>query len=508
MRTLSKSKLLAYRQCPKRLWLELHRRNLRKDSAETEAKFKIGNSVGDVARRLYDPKHNGILLDVARDGFAAVFAKTAELIKSSQPIFEAGFSAGGAIAFADVMLPVKRAGKLAWRMLEVKSSTSVKGYHLDDVAIQAHIATSAGARLDSVSLVHIKRKFVYPGRENYTGLFTEAVLTKEAKGRDAEVREWIADAQAIASRNTEPKRKTGSYCNDPYECGFIKHCRDQEPKAEYPIRWLPRATSKALKGHISEHKVIDMRDVPNNLLNEIQLRVKSAVISGKTFFDKKGAAAELATHPLPVYFLDFETIQFAVPIWEGTRPYQTVPYQFSVQRLSLEGSFEEIPFLDCSGADPSRALAEALIAACGERGTVYVYNATFERGVIDQLALDPRFTRLARPLNAINARLEDLLPITRNYYFHPEQEGSWSIKKVLPTIAPDLDYENLDGVQDGGMASIAFLEAISPDTTPARRAEIEKQLLKYCGRDTLAMVRLWQHFGGGGGQHDLSKEES
>lgn len=143
MRNLSKSKLIAYRQCPKRLWLEVHHPELREDSATTQASFKVGHAVGDIAHQLYDPTGKGVLLDAQRDGFDAVFRRSAELLESNQPIFEAGFAIEGALALADVMLPVKRNGKRVWRMIEIKSTTGVKDYHRDDTAIQAYIARQA-----------------------------------------------------------------------------------------------------------------------------------------------------------------------------------------------------------------------------------------------------------------------------------------------------------------------------------------------------------------------------
>jgi hypothetical protein len=197
---------------------------------------------------------------------------------------------------------------------------------------------------------------------------------------------------------------------------------------------------------------------------------------------------------LPAYFLDFETIQFAVPIWKGTRPYQQIPFQFSIHRLSRTGKIEQQAFLDLSGADPSKAFAEDLIAACGERGPIFVYNAGFETARIRELS--ERFPRLAKPLLALNERVVDLLPVARDDYYHPSQQGSWSIKAVLPALCPDLHYGDLDGVQDGGMAMDAFLEALAPQTSKTRKSEIEQQLLAYCALDTYAMVRLWVAFSG------------
>lgn len=494
MRTLSKSKLLAYRQCPKQLWLQIHRPELRQDSAATQASFDVGHYVGDIARQLYDPKGKGELIDLKTEGFAAAFARTAELLSSAQPIFEAGFSAGGALALADVMLPTRKGGKLTWRMIEVKSSTSVKDYHRDDTAIQAFVARNAGVPLTSVALAHIDNTWVYPGGDDYQGLLVENDLTAEAFAREDEVKGWIAGAQAVARKRKEPAICTGRQCSDPYECGFLTYCQSQEPQAEYPVSWLPRVQSKALKALLESDGVTDLRHVPDELLNERQRRVKTHTLLGETYFDAPNAAADLAAHKLPAYFIDFETIQFAVPIWKGTRPYQQIPFQFSAHRLSRTGKIEHHSFLDLSGKDPSKAFAEALIAACGERGPVYVYNAGFETARIKELG--DRFPRLKQSLLAINERVVDLLRIAEQRYYHPSQQGSWSIKKVLPAVAPDLRYDALDGVQDGGMAMNAFREAISSETTKDRKTQIEQQLLDYCCLDTYAMVRLWQFFSG------------
>lgn len=494
MRSLSKSKVLSYRQCPKRLWLEVHRPKLRVDSAATEASFAVGNMVGDIARQLYDPEGSGELLDAQRDGFDYAFRRSAELLNSSQPIFEAGFSINGAMSLADVMLPVKQKGKRAWRMVEVKSSTEVKDYHRDDVAIQAYIASKAGVPLLSIALAHIDSDWTYPGKGDYQGLLSECDLTSEALGRGEEVEGWIAAAHKVVAKKAEPKICTGAQCSKPYVCGFIDYCESQEPQAEYPVHWLPNIQAKVLKDHVAAHPALDLRDTPDDLLNELQLRVKKHSLSGKVYFDAAGAASALKPHKLPAYFLDFETIQFAVPIWKGTHPYQMIPFQFSLHTLNSKGRLDAKSFLDLSSDDPSRSFAESLISVCGKKGPIFVYNAGFEGARISELAR--RFKKLSSDLMAIRDRLVDLHPITKANYYHPSQCGSWSIKAVLPAIAPDLSYESLEGVQDGGMAMNAYLEAIHPDTTSERKAEIESQLLEYCGLDTFAMVRLWQFLSG------------
>lgn len=492
MRTFSKSKILALRQCSKRLWLEIHHPELREDSAATQVSFQIGHQVGDIAQRIYDPEGVGALIDVQSEGFNSAFVRSAQLLNTNQPIFEAGFSAGGALAFADVMLPEFIDGKQVWHMVEVKSSTSVKDYYRDDVAVQAFIAQSAGVPLQSISLAHIDSSWTYPGNEDYNGLLKENDLTTEAFSRTEEVKTWIAQAKSIAAMPVEPVIETGNQCNLPFTCGFLEYCSRDLHQPEYPIYWLPHFTAKANK--LAASGIDDLRNVPDDMLNLRQLRVKAHTLANSVYFDAVGAAEDLSVHSLPAYFLDFETIQFAIPMWKGTRPYQQNTFQFSLHKLSKTCQLTHSEFLDLSGDDPSEPFANALIAACGKRGPVYVYNAGFETARINELAT--RFPNLSLPLLAINARVVDLLPIARERYYHPSQQGSWSIKKVLPAVVPELRYDALEGVQDGGMAMEAFLEAIHPATPIDRKTEIKQQLLAYCKLDTYAMVRLWQVFAG------------
>jgi hypothetical protein len=493
VRNLSKSKLLAFRQCPKRMWLEIHRPELAEISPGTQAMFKAGHQVGDIARNLYDPDKTGTLLDAQTGGYRETLEQSRALLATAKPMFEAGFSIEGAIAFADIMLPVQRGGKLEWRMVEVKSSTGVHDYQREDAAIQAFIALQAGVPLSAIALAHIDSKWVYPGDERYSGLLAEEDLTEEAFARATEVRGWLDAAHSIAEKSDEPKRSTGSHCSTPFECGFARYCKSGEPQPVHSPSVLPRA-GKKIKSYIEEQKVLELEQIPDNLLSPMQLRVKQHTLSGETFFDATGAAAELVQHKLPALFLDFETVSFAVPIWKGTRPYQQIPFQFSLHRLTDSGGLHHTSFLNLEGADPSEAFAHALIDACGKSEPVFVYNAAFEKSRISELA--KRFPALQGLLLAINERLVDLLPIAQKYYYHPSQQGSWSIKSLLPAVIPELNYGDLEEVKDGVMAMSAFAEAIHPETSILRKTELHRSLSEYCKLDTYAMVRVWQVFAG------------
>ena len=483
---------MALRQCPKRLWLELHRPDLREDSAATEASFQVGDQVGDIARHIYDPDGRGTLINIERDGFGGAFQRTQELLQKDQPIFEAGFSANGGLAFADVMLPSTSGGQRVWRIVEVKSSTSVKDYHRDDIAVQAYVATSNGVSLHGVALAHIDNTWTYAGDGDYQGLLKETDLTAEALARADEVKSWIAQAQDVDALPTAPEINVGPHCSTPFACGFYNYCSKDLPQAQHPAEWLPYFGAKART--LATQGIIELADVPDALLNPKQQRVKTHTLANTVYFDAASAAEELAAYSLPAYFLDFESVQFAVPIWKGTRPYQQNCFQFSLHILDAAGSLSHEEFLDVSGNDPALPFAQTLVELCGENGPVYVYNAAFERSRINELAA--RFAHCSAQLLAISARLVDLLPIARQHYYHPSQQGSWSIKSVLPAAVPELSYQALEGVQDGGMAMEAFQEAIRPTTTAERKEKIREQLLAYCKLDTYAMVRLWQVFAG------------
>jgi hypothetical protein len=498
MRNFSKSKLLALRQCPKRLWLEIHGPDLREDSSSTQMNFQVGHQVGDMARKIYDPQRLGALIDVQSEGFESAFARTKALLgplhpNSPHPVFEAGFSAAGVLAFADVMLPVAVDGQSAWRMVEVKSSASVKGYHHDDAAIQAFVARAAGVPLQSIALAHVDTGWVYDGDGDYAGLLVEVDLTDEAFSRTQEVKDWITQAQNVAAMPTEPSIDAGEQCEEPFACGFMEHCCGEQAQAEYPINWLPNLC-RSKRERLAAMGASELNDVPDDMLSERQQRVKTHTLANTAYFDADGAAQALAEHVLPAYFLDFESTQFAVPIWKGDRPYQPNVFQFSLHSLSATSHLSHAAFLDLSGKDPAESLAAALILHCGDHGPVFAYNAGFERGRIASLA--DRFAYKSAELWAIHARMVDLMPIAKKHYYHPSQQGSWSLKRVLPAVVPELSYDALDGVADGGMAMEVYHEAIHTDTSAERKAQIEQELLVYCKLDTYALVRLWQVFAG------------
>lgn len=483
MAGLSKSRLMSFRQCPRKLWLEKHRPELAEISTAQQAIFDTGHAVGAIARRLYDPAGSGRLIDGAR-GMSAALRETRAALQdgSTAPIFEATFERDGLLVRTDVI------ERDPARLVEVKSATNVKPEYLADCAIQAWVLETSPVTPRSVAVAHVDRDFVYRGGGDYAGLLAEADVSEEIRPLMKEVPVWLDEAQRVLGLD-EPEVRIGQRCNQPYECAFKSNCW---PKTDYPLDGLP-----GVGRHLDEMIVKgfkDIRDLPQNLVPKGEgLRVWRAIRNGVAEITGK-ARAELAALPWPRYYLDFETIGAAIPLWAGLRPYQAVAFQFSLHIERAPGQLEQVAFVDLSGELPARKVARALIDAIGTQGPVLTYTS-YEKQCLTTLAsLCPD---LADCIEAILARLVDLHPIAKRGYYHPAMQGSWSIKALLPTIAPDMDYASLEGVHEGSGAQAAYLEAINPDTRAARKAELESQLLRYCAHDTLGMVRVVEFLSAG-----------
>ena len=478
-RGLSKSRLMSFLQCPKRLWLETHRPELAAPvDAATQARFDEGHDVGEIARQIYG-RGSGTLVR-SDEGTADAIRRTAILLgdESATPVFEAAFQREGLLVRTDVL---ERTPSGA-RLVEVKSSTSVKAEHLSDCAIQAWVLEASRARPGTVALAHVDSEFVYRGDGCYDGLLVEEDVTERAKAQAERVPTWLAGAKRTLAGG-EPDVPIGPHCRSPHDCPFMAHCW---PATEYPLTDLPgvgrQLTSLLARG------CRDVRDVAiEEIASPQQQRVWAAIRSGRASIDP-GAAAELGVLPWPRYHLDFETVAFAVPIWAGTRPYEALPFQWSLHiEASPTANPEHVECLELGGDAPMRAVAARLVEAVGPTGPVFSYTDFEARCLATLAAFCPD---LAPRLEAIASRLVDLHSIVRRHYCHPAMHGSWSLKAVLPTIAPELDYARLDEIKDGGAAQRAFVEAIDPATSIARREEIRTRLTRYCAHDTLATVRI------------------
>lgn len=484
---LSKSRIAAFEQCAKRLWLSTHRPDLKEEDPAAKVRFATGDEVGRIARDL----STGGTLVVAQPDLAAALAQTSQLLadKRRAPVYEATFQHDGVLIQADVIEPLEDG---TWRLAEVKSSGSAKDYHISDVATQAWVMGQAGLSLASAVVRHIDTSFVLSARGDYRGLLVDTDVTAQIQPLIARREELVNRARAVLE-GAEPDRETGGHCDEPYTCEFKNYCIRKQPAGpEWPISLLPR-TGKRLASEWAGEGVHDLRELEEaDLVNPTHQRIHRATSSGQAFHDVEAIKRAVAGWQYPLHFLDFETIGPAIPRWVGTRPYQQIPFQFSCHTETVGRALSHAELLSLDGSDPRRALGEALVRTLAydsdaSTGSIVAYNASFERRCLLDLA--ETLPDLAQALRRIAGRLVDLLPVTRAHFYHPDQRGSWSIKSVIAAVMPEMSYDALE-VGDGIAAQLAWLEAVDPTTQGARRQTLQHALRAYCERDTLAMVLL------------------
>ncbi len=464
---LSKSKITAGLQCGRRLWLSVHRPWLAVYSAETQRRFAAGTGVGELARELYG---EGVLIRGGGNLSKAVRDTQAVLsLPGDVTLYEATFRHRDVLVRVDVLQ--RRGGR--YRMVEIKSATRVKEYHLQDVAIQTWVVEGAGVPLHELYVAVIDTEYVYRG-EGYAGLLREVPVADQARPLTACLPGWVRGFGELLA-GPRPVREVGPHCRSPFECPFIGFCTGRDGRRAALV-----ASGSDQEGAVGSASPADLVVTP-----------PADPAAGTV---DPAASVYLSALAYPRFYLDFEAAQFAVPPWPGTRPYQQVVFQWSCHVERAPGELEHREFLEASGSSPLRSAAEALIEALGEEGPIFVYH-DFEKWRLFEMAR--ALPDLAPQLEALAGRLIDLLRLTRQHYRHPALGGSFSLKTVLSTIDPELTYAALAEVRDGLSAQAAYHEVVDPNTTLERREELRSALLRYCALDTLALVRVVGRLSGG-----------
>jgi hypothetical protein len=482
---LSKSKVLSGWQCHRKLWLEVHDPDKAQVDESMERVFEIGHQVGELAQRMFP---GGVLIGHDQD-LGSALEETKQRMSEPGPVtlFEATFRHQGVLVRVDVL---ERDEHDRIRLIEVKAGTRVKPVNYIDCSVQAWVLTGLGIPPDWVELAHINNGFVYPGNDEYEGIVIFADVTDRVASALGSVPRWIDEYRQMLSA-AEPDILIGPQCRNPYTCAFLPYCTPELP--DYPVTTLPGG-GKVIWELLADG-IDDIRDIPEDrLTNPGQQWARRVTIEGKPDLNP-AAAEELAVLGWPRYYFDFETVSFTVPIWEGTRPYQALPFQWSCHVQTEDGALEHREWLADGGAPPMRECAETLLKALGDSGPIFTYTK-YELSVLTTLSAF--YPDLSARLDAVIDRLYDLYPLTKANYYHPDMRGSWSIKAVLPTVAPDMDYNKLGEIREGMGASEAFLEIMDPGTSDDRREQLRSDLVQYCAYDTLAMVRVVKALGGAG----------
>ena len=477
---ISKSKFCAGVQCPKRLYLQVHSPELAEQpDAAAEAIIEQGHEVGTLARQLFP---GGV--EVCERSLDQAIRATRELVADPEipAIFEAVFEHGGVLVKVDV-LHRRRDGR--WRLIEVKSTSDVKDHHYEDVAIQYRVVSRSGVDVATVCLAHVNRAFGFDGQNiDPKRFFRIRNLTRRVERLQAKLAFQLRSEFTVLAMPQPPDIAPGRHCTDPVTCEFYARCNP--PRLNDHIGFLPRLHASVAE-ELEELGVESIREIPDDFeLSEIQRRAATCVQTGEPWFSAE-LRDVLGGLAYPLYFADFETVNRAVPPFAGMRPYDHLPFQWSVHVQRQPGAEpEHYEFLATDASDPRREFISSLLATLGESGSIVVYSS-FESQRLSDLAR--WFPEFADRINAIQARLFDLLPVVREHTYHPAYAGSYSIKSVLPALVPEMTYDGMQ-VANGQDAGLAWESLVRGQLDCAERGRIRKALLDYCGQDTLAMVKL------------------
>ena len=501
--SLSKSRYTLFRQCAKALWLRIYKPELQEIDASTQAAFERGNEVGDLAMQRF-----GDFVEVTTlkpDGsldLTAMIDKTNEEMRKGTPVIcEASFSPKGHYCAVDIL----RRTNGGWAIYEVKSSSfsptngDMKDLekYIPDIAYQKWVLTQCGINVTDTYLVCLNKDYVRHGDLNLQKLFVEIDMGDMIAEEYAQMPALTNEAVKIINKPDEPEQDLWENCHKPYSCAFWNYCKRLHgiPENEPTVFDLYRANFDVQLKHYRAGR-IHFEDLLNEKLTDAQRQQVECTLQQKELINPDGIRAFLNKLSFPLFFLDFETMQDAIPQHEGTKPYQQITFQYSLHiRPSRDNDhYEHKEFLAPSdGSDPRRALAEQLCHDIPMNVCTLAYNKGFECGRINELAI--LFPDLADHLHNIADHIVDLIePFREGYYYVPAMGGSFSIKSVLPALFPDnprLNYHNLsDLCQNGGDAMTIFPRI--KDMPSEEAAAAREALLRYCELDTWAMVVIWE----------------
>lgn len=483
---LSKSLFIRGLQCHKSLYLQKYRPELKGEvSEETEKRFDVGYEIGDLAQGLFP---GGVIVPYEGLSHSEQIDMTQSLIRQGiSTIYEATFFHNGVFVKADIL----HRGNSGWEIYEVKSSASVKDYHLNDASIQYYVISGTGLPISKVFIVHINTDYVRSGDIDVDKLFTLVDITETAKAKEPFIKEELQKRQCMLQED-EPAIDIGPHCDDPFECDFKSHCWSHIPSPsvfEYAGIGRPDGFALYRKG------IVRMEDVPIQSLEWRQKMQLEGLLHKKNHIDIATVKKFLDALRYPLCFMDFETLfGVPVPLYDGTSPYQQIPFQYSLHIIPEKGGgLFHHEFLSEGSTNPQGKFIDSLLAVLPKESCILTWNQGFEIGRLRELS--DAFPQREKEIKTIIANIKDLMaPFRDKSIYHWQFNGSYSIKAVLPALVPELSYDNLN-ISDGGTASSAWLHMIQ-SKDEKEKSVIRKQLLQYCHLDTFAMVRVLEKIKG------------
>lgn len=481
---LTKSKYVKGVRCLKALYLNEYRRELSKEPDEaSQFRMEEGTEVGHLAKNQFP---GGVEIAWSRSkGFEDEMRATQEAIQKNVPaIFEATFAFNNILVKVDILERIDA----GWNLIEVKSSTKVEEEHIDDASVQYCVLKNCGVKVNKIFLMCVNTACVYPDLSHF---FKKEDISEQVESRQGAVESHLKKQFQTLGRSTEPDIDIGTYCDrhpgntKDRECEFVpycwKHIKENSVFELYKLK-------KAKRFSLYASGVVQIEDLPQDYsLTPVQERQVDAVSSGKPFIDRDGIKEFLEKIEYPVYYLDFETANPAIPLFDGMHPYDQISFQFSCYVKKANRDLDHRDFINLRKEDPREEFVKALLDAVGKIGSILVYNATFEKGRLSELASD--FPKYSVQIEEVKERILDLEDIFPEHYYHPDFHGSLGLKTILPVLCPDFSYSGM-AITGGGQASTAYLKIQKGDLSQTEVDGIQKNLREYCQMDTLAMVKI------------------
>ncbi|MBI1823790.1 MAG: DUF2779 domain-containing protein [Nitrospirae bacterium] len=478
--TLSKSRFMSGLQCPKNLYLSVFNKELATPTSPAlQMIFDAGNEIGEEARKRFP---GGVLVDTPYYALEEALEKTDELIAQGvNVLYEPSFFFNGLQVRVDILH--RKTPTSPWEIIEVKSSTSVKDENRIDLAVQYYVLKKSGLDVQTGSLMFINNQCVYPNLKN---LFIIEDLTAELEPLFPMIEENLSKFKSLLTQRTAPEVDVGPQCNDPNPCAFMAHCWGRLNLPNPGVMNLYMVGNK--KFQYLKDGIVELTDPRLPVLKGIQKKMVDVAKSGQPFIDPKGIKEALKSWQYPFYFFDFETIGFAIPRYNGTSPYQQIPFQFSCDILENEtAEIKHFEYLHDSSSDPRESVVAHILKVIGPVGSVFAYYHQFESARLGELAA--AFPHYATRLKEIQTRLVDPLPVIKDHVYFHEFAGSFSLKDVAPAILGN-KYRYSGEVKDGTEAQLGFLRLTTEELKPEEKESLKKALLAYCGQDTRGLVKL------------------
>jgi CRISPR/Cas system-associated exonuclease Cas4 (RecB family) len=473
---LSKTKYLEGLQCPKLLWYRYNRKqDIPPLDRETQEIFEQGRIVGGLARSLFP---DGIIVE--RHKSPILTSNKSQLaLKSRKPLFEAGFVYKNSYALPDILVPVEND---AWDLIEVKSSTKVKKEHIFDAAFQKYVYEGNGVKIRRIYLMHLNKEYVKQGEIDLNLLFHKEYITDRVDEILPHIEKKINSMLEVIA-GSEPEVWVGSQCRG---CCLEDHCKGSLPRDHVTILYRGGRVVNDLRAQ----GIFRLKDIPSDFdLNDKQAVQVRCHNKGETHVDKEGLRDFLDQLKYPLYFLDFETLGLAVPYYDLSRPYEDIPFQFSLHVIEGKGK-EPIHYshLAEGNIDPRPGLLKKLKELLGDAGSIIAFNATYEKKCLKDAVW--AYIEYQPWLAAIGPRFVDLYdPFGKFFYYHPDQLGSTSMKRVLPALT-GITYDDME-IGDGGMARFEYMRVIfDKKIEPLERQRVFEALKKYCELDTRGMIEI------------------